>query len=99
MKDATQGQKGARKRIEAEELLVLHETAPDDKGRRHKVRVVRWSINGAKQAPKLEKRGFFRSEHLGTLLTGQPESFTLSEVRVLSARMPEILRAMEAGLS
>lgn len=101
MKQQNKRRKGGTDRyepkIEAEELLVLHETTPDDRGRQQKIRVVRWHVDGAKQAPKLEKRGFYRGERDGAMLTGSPESLTLADVKLLASRLPEVVRTMEAG--
>lgn len=103
MRDGTQtrGKKSGvdryKPKIEAEELLVLHETSPDEKGRQQKIRVVRWHVDGAKQAPKLEKRGFYPGERTGALMTGSPESFTLDDVKLISTRLPEVVQTMEAG--
>ncbi|OGR97791.1 MAG: hypothetical protein A2V88_09275 [Elusimicrobia bacterium RBG_16_66_12] len=87
-----------KKNIKPIELLVVSETKPDDKGRFYKIRVVRWEIDGVKQTPKLEKRGFYRGAKTGQAMTGDHETFNLDDTKALAANMEKVLAAMQDGL-
>lgn len=85
------------RKIESEELFVVWETQPDQKGRFQKIRVVRWIIDAVKGSAKLEKRGFYPGSK-GDVLTGDaPLGLDLDDVKRLAEQMPHILEVMQEG--
>lgn len=84
-------------KIESEELLVVSQSKPDQKGRFQKLRVVRWSRNGEKGGAKLEKRGFFPGTKSGDILNGDLQSLNLEDVQRLAEQMPTVIEVMQEG--
>ncbi len=85
------------RKIESEELFIVWETKPDQKGRFQKIRAIRWIIDGVKGSPKLEKRGFYPGSK-GDILTGDnPLGLDLDDMKRLAEQMPHVLEVMQKG--
>ena len=92
---AKEGQSDKKtKQIRSDELYLVLQSPEDTRGRSHKIRVVQWTVNGKKQAPKLEKRGFFKGKDSGAIMNGSLEPLVLEDVRSLEPHLPKILKAM-----
>lgn len=91
-----QSSQGKGPKITGKDLLVIGETQADDRGRSSKLRVVQWTANGRKGKPKLEKRGFYKSEK-GGLLTGDVLPLTFEDVRALAPALPKVLEVMQTA--
>lgn len=96
--DTGKGRERSQAKIGCDELCVIDESPADKAGRSHKVRVVRWVVDGVKQTPKLEKRGFYKGRKSGDTLTGDIEPLTLDDLRKVAAKLPAILDTMEQGV-
>lgn len=97
-KNAPQQDGQKKPKIQAKELMVVAETAIDGKGRNHKLRVVKWEVDGVQHTPKLEKRGFYAGRKGERLTSKEVEPLTLEDLKILAPQLPRVIETMQNGV-